>query len=205
MGKYRDWLHHQEVGRTLRDDLARQMRARARVLARAPRGGAATALGADNPIVAALQAWLGASPQVAAGSSLPYAAPEAFDPVAVDSKQGEELSELVVQQLMVELQDSSADPLAVLHELTQSVYGPAEGNLPFQPPQLDVLPGAVVNIRNDMQTQPRPAVPWWLQNEAAAGDSAADAMVQGTEAEVPSASPEDMAEPEDMERRDAQA
>jgi hypothetical protein len=76
MGKYKQWLHHQEVGRRLRDQIASLEQERERVQKMAP-AHPTTLPDADNAIVAALQAYLrqggtvnrGADPRAAYGVS----------------------------------------------------------------------------------------------------------------------------------------
>jgi len=199
MGRYRDWLHYQEAGRALRDELADLMGQRACIQAQATQGSPVT-LSSDNCILVALQAWVkqafgagadnAAAPspgqgedvtedeaeaQVAAEAApLADAAEVEADPPAGDEQQADDLADRVVRQLMAELQDSPADPLDVLHSLTQATYGPVVDGLPFQSPQFDVVPGAVINALNEIQTQPRLAVPWWLRGETPEEDEPED-------------------------------
>jgi|GEM_PF-3887913 hypothetical protein len=220
MGKYQDWLHYQEIGRMLRDELASQLHERARLLAQMPRSGYLT-LKPDNCILNALLVWLGMQagganslrqgPQrpdlVAPGDEATAASVSsmpAVDPVTANSQQTDELADLVVQQLIAELQQAPADPLAVLHELTQSPHDPLTDSLPFQSPQLDIIPGTAVNTLNEMQTQPRLAVPWWLRNETPAREAALENEPAGNAAaaiEQPSAADQS----EYIERRDTPA
>lgn len=53
MGKYKQWLHHQEVGRRLRDQIANLEQERQRVQKMAP-GHPTTLPDTDNPLIAAL-------------------------------------------------------------------------------------------------------------------------------------------------------
>ncbi|HEX6797315.1 MAG TPA: hypothetical protein VF116_06340 [Ktedonobacterales bacterium] len=56
MGKYKQWLHHQEIGRRLRDQINTYEQERARVQKMAP--ARPTQLpGTDNPVIAALLAY----------------------------------------------------------------------------------------------------------------------------------------------------
>ena len=56
MGKYKQWLHHQEIGRRLRDQINTYEQERARVQKMAP--AHPTQLpGTDNPVIAALLAY----------------------------------------------------------------------------------------------------------------------------------------------------
>jgi hypothetical protein len=56
MGKYKQWLHHQEVGRRLRDQIASLEQERERVQKMAPTHPT-TLPDLDNPIVASLLAY----------------------------------------------------------------------------------------------------------------------------------------------------
>jgi hypothetical protein len=69
MGKYKQWLHHQEVGRRLRDQIASLEQERERVQKMAPMHPT-TLPDLDNPIVASLLAYTRQGNSLSRGSDL---------------------------------------------------------------------------------------------------------------------------------------
>ena len=142
MGKYKQWLHHQEIGRRLRDQINTLEQERARVQKMAP--AHPTSLpDLDNPIITALLSYTGsgnklsnidvikaampaldsgpdqrrpASSASATASSVAYVpasdAPWATPPSAEN--------EAVVASLLARAEQMPSDPMEQMHELSQA-------------------------------------------------------------------------------------
>jgi hypothetical protein len=135
MGKYKQWLHHQEIGRRLRDQINTLEQERARVQKMAP--AHPTALPElENPIIAALLNYTRAGNKLSdidvikaampkldadpdqrrpAGSAAPTAAMPAPAPIARAAQAGDSA---VVASLLARAQQMPSDPLDQLRELS---------------------------------------------------------------------------------------
>src|SRR5579859_5595083 len=135
MGKYKQWLHHQEIGRRLRDQINTLEQERARVQKMAP--SHPTSLPQlENPLIAALLAYtksgnklsnidvikaampkLGPDPDQRrpAGSAATPVAPSLAAPVAAQGGDN-----AVVASLLARAEQMPADPLEQMRELSRA-------------------------------------------------------------------------------------
>jgi hypothetical protein len=149
MGKYKQWLHHQEIGRRLRDQINTLEQERARVQKMAP--AHATALpNLDNPIVTALLSYTSSgnklsnidvikaampaldsdpdqrrpapsAPSTASGAQ--RAPARAATPAAAPSAGNEE----VVASLLARAEQMPSDPMEQMRELSRAREAKAPG------------------------------------------------------------------------------
>ena len=165
MGKYKQWLHHQEVGRRLRDEIASLEQERERVQQMAPTH-ATTLPELDNPIVASLLAY------TRQGHSL--GRPDARSGMAgrggVDPEQGRPAS-VAAQPTPVVASGATQGPAVVASLLARAEQMPAD-------PQAQVrdLAQARDTSRSDQQdTAPTPVVSA-PGNDPASADQGADSV-----------------------------
>src|SRR5579872_148372 len=169
MGKYKQWLHHQEIGRRLRDQINTLEQERARVQKMAP--SHPTALpDLDNPLIAALLAYTKQGnrlsdidpikaalpvmvtdpdqrqPVTSAGTAAaPSAAPKMAAP-ASDSA--------VVSSLLARAEQIPADPLDQMRELSRAR-------------DLDESPHVGASTANDAAAPSADSVGgWWQRHQA---------------------------------------
>jgi hypothetical protein len=149
MGKYKQWLHHQEIGRRLRDQINTLEQERARVQKMAP--AKTTSLpDLDNPIVTALLSYTSAGHKLsnidvikaampaldsdpdqrrpavsapAAASSATRAPVSAATPAAAPSAGNEE----VVASLLARAEQMPSDPMEQMRELSRAREAKAPG------------------------------------------------------------------------------
>jgi hypothetical protein len=129
MGKYKQWLHHQEIGRRLRDQINTLEQERARVQQMAPQH--ATSLPElENPMIAALLAYTRSGNKLSNIDVIKAAMPDIGpDPVkavtgsasggtsaAVASRAGES----VASSLMARAGSMSSDPLGQMQDLSRA-------------------------------------------------------------------------------------
>lgn len=137
MGKYKQWLHHQEVGRRLRDQIASLEQERERVQKMAP-AHPTTLPELDNPVIAALLAFTrqgnplsrGGDSRAAYGQHRGDADPEQRRPAhsnatpALATAQAPAASTprdpAVVASLLARAEQMPADPLAQVRELAHA-------------------------------------------------------------------------------------
>ena len=129
MGKYKQWLHHQEVGRRLRDQIANLEQERERVQKMAP-GHPTTLPDTDNPLIAALLTYTRQGNSLSQGgagtadafrssssASVSFSSAGASSPPANDAA--------VVASLLARADQLTADPLDQAGGLS---HGQADGN-----------------------------------------------------------------------------
>jgi hypothetical protein len=153
MGKYKQWLHHQEIGRRLRDQINTYEQERARVQKMAPTRPTQLP-GTDNPVIAALLAYTqqghrlseidvikaampkldpDLDPRRPAGK--PVTASAGATPVAAPAA-----SPTVVASLLARAEQIPADPMQQLDELTRAQEQGPRATAP-EPPRADSMGG----------------------------------------------------------------
>lgn len=147
MGKYKQWLHHQEIGRRLRDQINTLEQERARVQKMAP--AHPTALPeVENPVIAALLNYTRAGNKLSdidvikaampkldsdpdqrrpAGSAAPAAATPAPVPASRTAPAGDSA---VVASLLARAEQMPSDPLDQLRELSGASAGTGAPSIP---------------------------------------------------------------------------
>jgi hypothetical protein len=128
MGKYKQWLHHQEVGRRLRDQIASLEQERERVQKMAPTHPT-TLPDLDNAIIASLLAYTrqgnslnrGGDPRSAFGQNRADADPERSRPAPAHLASATATPDpAVVASLLARAEHMPADPLDQMRELARS-------------------------------------------------------------------------------------
>ncbi|HLZ22004.1 MAG TPA: hypothetical protein VKQ30_07770 [Ktedonobacterales bacterium] len=135
MGKYKQWLHHQEIGRRLRDQINTLEQERARVQKMAP--SHPTALpDLENPLIAALLAYTKQGNRLSDIDPIKAALPvmvtdpdqrqpvtsagAAAAPIAAPSKPASASDSAVVSSLLARAEQIPADPLDQMRELSRA-------------------------------------------------------------------------------------
>jgi hypothetical protein len=147
MGKYKQWLHHQEIGRRLRDQINTLEQERARVQKMAPTHPTALPE-VENPVIAALLNYTRAGNKLSdidvikaampkldrdpdqrqpAGSAAPAAAAPAPAPVSRTAPAGDSA---VVASLLARAEQMPSDPLDQLRELSGASAGTGAPPIP---------------------------------------------------------------------------
>lgn len=137
MGKYKQWLHHQEVGRRLRDQIASLEQERERVQKMSP-PHPTTLPELDNPVIAALMAYTrqgnvlsrGGDSRAVYGQHRGDSDPEQRGPAhsnptpaqatALASAGSAPRDPAVVANLLARAEQMPADPLAQVRDLAQA-------------------------------------------------------------------------------------
>ncbi|HEV7129331.1 MAG TPA: hypothetical protein VGN32_17995 [Ktedonobacterales bacterium] len=113
MGKYKQWLHHQEVGRRLRDQIANLEQERQRVQKMAP-GHPTTLPDTDNPLIAALLTYTRQGNSLSpsgAGTADGFKSAASFATASASMPGNSGGDPALVANLMARADQMSADPL----------------------------------------------------------------------------------------------
>lgn len=136
MGKYKQWLHHQEVGRRLRDQITNLEQERDRIQKMAP-GHPTTLPDLDNPVIASLVSYtrqgnslgqVGGPPPItgmAPGSGDSFNSNISHPTPAIASGEHAAPDADVVASLLARADQMSADPLEQVRALAESQAAPA--------------------------------------------------------------------------------
>jgi hypothetical protein len=129
MGKYKQWLHHQEIGRRLRDQINTLEQERARVQQMAPQHQ--TSLPElENPMIAALLTYTRAGNKLSNIDVIKAAIPDIGpDPVAANaggSTGGSKASDAVASSLTARADAMSSDPMQQMQDLARGQGGQAK-------------------------------------------------------------------------------
>jgi hypothetical protein len=150
MGKYKQWLHHQEIGRRLRDQINTLEQERARVQKMAP--SHPTSLPeVDNPIISALLSFTKSGNKLSNIDPIKAAMPP-MDPNLDRSRPASSAAttapatpakavagdQAVVASLLARAEQMPADPLGQMRELSRAQEKPAAAT----PPATGSLPPA---------------------------------------------------------------
>jgi hypothetical protein len=143
MGKYKQWLHHQEIGRRLRDQINTLEQERARVQKMAP--SHPTSLPeVDNPIISALLSYTKSGNKLSNIDPIKAAMPP-MDPNLDRSRPATSSAttattgaakatpagdQAVVASLLARAEQMPADPLDQMRELSRAKDGPTGGVTP---------------------------------------------------------------------------
>lgn len=133
MGKYKLWLHHQEIGRRLRDQISTLDQERARVQQMAP-DHPAPLPETNNPIITALLAYTesghqlsnidvikAAMPKLDGGPDQPQPAPSPARPASAFSAAAAPVADrAVVASLLARAEQLPSDPLEEMQQLSRS-------------------------------------------------------------------------------------
>ena len=136
MGKYKLWLHHQEIGRRLRDQINTLEQERGRVQKMAP--GQPTPLPeTDNPVITALLSYTeaghklsnidvikAAMPKLDGGPDQPQPAPSLTASAGgLSAAQAPVADQAVVASLLARAEQIPSDPLEQMQQLSRSQEG----------------------------------------------------------------------------------
>lgn len=135
MGKYKQWLHHQEIGRRLRDQINTLEQERARVQKMAP-SHPTTLPDLDNPLIAALLNYTKQGNRLSDIDPIKAAMPvmesdpdqrqpvtstgAAAAPIAAPFAQASKSDAAVVSSLLARAEQIPADPLDQMRELSRA-------------------------------------------------------------------------------------
>ena len=147
MGKYKQWLHHQEIGRRLRDQISTLEQERARVQKMAP--SHPTSLpDLENPMIAALLAYTRAGNRLSNIDVIKAAMPK-MDPALEQRRPASNAASAasaspgaaVVAGLQARAASIPADPLDQMREMARGGQ-PPQGQQAQRPPAQANRPGA---------------------------------------------------------------
>ncbi|MBF6591369.1 MAG: hypothetical protein IVW57_12700 [Ktedonobacterales bacterium] len=136
MGKYKQWLHHQEIGRRLRDQINTLEQERARVQQMAPTHQTSLP-DLENPLVAALLAYTRAGSKLSNIDVIKAAIPDIGpDPVKTVGTPASSVGAAssggagVVSSLMARADSMASDPLQQMQDLSRPQESAPSGTQP---------------------------------------------------------------------------
>src|SRR5579884_4155892 len=156
MGKYKQWLHHQEIGRRLRDQINTLEQERARVQKMAP--AHPTSLpDLENPMIAALLSYTRAGNKLSNIDVIKEAMPK-IDPAleqrrpasnGASGANGTAPAQSVVAGLQARAASIPADPLEQMRDLSRGAAQSATPPAPNQPRPANPANGAAPGAKPD--------------------------------------------------------
>jgi hypothetical protein len=126
MGKYKQWLHHQEIGRRLRDQINTLEQERARVQQMAPQHQASLPE-LENPLIAALLNYTRAGNKLSnidvIKAAMPDIGPDPVTAVTGGAPGGSRAGDAVASSLMARADGMSSDPVRQMQDLSRGQGG----------------------------------------------------------------------------------